>query len=76
MYTKGRRYLITVTLSALMDRMDRRQFIRIHRSHAINLDAVASMTPFDAGRLSIEMRDGTRVTASRAGTQLLRALTG
>lgn len=73
--TRGRRHLLTITLAALLERLDGRRFVRVHRSHAVNLDYVASLTPFDSGRLSVEMRDGTRVTASRSGTQLLRALT-
>ncbi len=74
-FTKSRRYLLTITLTALLDRLDARRFVRVHRSHAVCLDAIAAMTPFDGGRLSIEMRDGTRITASRAGTQLLRSQT-
>ncbi len=73
--TRGRRYLLTITLAALLERLDARRFVRIHRSHAVNLDYVAALAPFDAGRLSVEMRDGTRLTASRSGTQALRALT-
>lgn len=74
-FTRGRRHLLTVTLTALLERLDATRFVRIHRSHAINLDAIASMVPFDAGRLSVELRDGTRITASRAGTQALRSRT-
>jgi two-component system, LytTR family, response regulator len=74
-YARGKRHLLTVTLTALLDRMNNARFLRIHRSHAVCLDAIASMTPFDAGRLSVELRDGTRITASRTGTQLLRAQT-
>ncbi len=74
-FTKGRRYLLTITLTALLERLDARRFVRVHRSHAVSLDAITSMTAFDAGRLSIEMRDGTRITASRSGTQLLRSQT-
>lgn len=72
---RGRRHLLTITLAALLEKLDPRRFVRIHRSHAVNLDFVASLAPFDAGRLSVEMRDGTRLTASRSGTQLLRTLT-
>jgi len=72
-YIRGRRHLLTVTLTALLERLDAERFVRIHRSHAVSLEAIASMTPFDAGRLSVELRDGTRITASRAGTQVLRS---
>jgi two-component system LytT family response regulator len=72
---RGRRHLLTITLAALLEKLDSRRFVRIHRSHAVNLDFVAALLPFDAGRLCVEMRDGTRLTASRSGTQLLRTLT-
>lgn len=73
--TRGRRHLLTITLASLLERLDGRRFVRIHRSHVVNLDYVAALAPFDAGRLSVEMRDGTRITASRSGTQALRSLT-
>lgn len=73
---RGRRHLLTITLAALLEKLDRRRFVRIHRSHAVNLDFVSALLPFDAARLCVEMRDGTRLTASRSGTQLLRTLTG
>ena len=72
---RGRRHLLTITLSSLLERLDPRRFVRIHRSHAVNLDYVTALIPFDAARLAVEMRDGTRLTASRSGTQLLRSLT-
>jgi len=74
LHLRGKRHLLTITLASLLERLDPRQFIRIHRSHAINLDAVASMEPYDGGRLSVTLRDGTRLTASRSGTQALRQL--
>jgi two-component system LytT family response regulator len=74
LHLRGKRHLLTITLASLMERLDPRQFIRIHRSHAVNLDAVASMEPYDAGRLSVTLRDGKQLTASRSGTQALRAL--
>lgn len=73
-YAKGARHLLTITLSELLERLDARRFVRIHRSHAVNLDWVASLAPHDAGRWAVVMRDGTRLVASRSGTQLLRAL--
>lgn len=72
---RGRRHLLTITLAALLEKLDQRRFIRIHRSHAVNLDAVSALIPFDSARLCVEMRDGTRITASRSGTQRLRTLT-
>lgn len=74
-HSKGRKYLLTVTMGSLLERLDGGRFVRIHRSHAVNLDFVTALVPFDAGRLNVELRDGTQLTASRSGTQELRALT-
>ena len=52
--------------------MDAERFVRVHRSHLVNLDQVASLAPHDAARVVLHMKDGSQVVASRAGTQLLR----
>lgn len=73
---RGRRHLLGVTLSALLPRLDPAVFIRVHRSHAVNLDFVAAISPWDAGRYAVEMKDGSRIVASRTGTQALRGVMG
>jgi two-component system, LytTR family, response regulator len=72
-HAAGRRYLVYLNLSDLAARLDPERFIRIHRSHLVNLDRVSAMVPHDANRLEVRMDDGSRAVASRAGTQLLRA---
>lgn len=69
----GARHLITMPLSELLKRLDPARFVRVHRSHAVNLDWVASLAPHDAGRWVVIMRDGTRIVASRSGTHALRS---
>lgn len=71
--TAGRRHLVYINLSDLSARLDPARFVRIHRSHIVNLDRVAAMVPHDANRLEVRMVDGARIVASRSGTQLLRA---
>jgi len=71
--TAGRRYLVYVNLADLSSRLDSAQFVRVHRSHIVNLDSVAAVAPHDANRLELRMADGSRVVASRNGTQLLRS---
>ena len=72
----GRRHLLGMTLGALLPRLDATRFIRIHRSHVVNLDWVTGIRPHDAGRYLVELRDGARIIASRSGTQALRPLLG
>lgn len=71
--TAGRRYLVYVNLADLSTRLDPERFVRIHRSHIVNLDRVSAMLPHDASRLEVRMVDGARIVASRNGTALLRA---
>ena len=69
----GRRHLVYVNLSDLAAQLDPERFVRVHRSHLVCLDYVAQLVPFDANRLEVRLTDGSRVVASRAGTQTLRA---
>lgn len=71
--TSGRRHLVYINMSDLSARLDSERFVRVHRSHIVNLDRVVAMAPHDANRLEVRMIDGSRVVASRSGTQLLRA---
>ena len=73
-HAKGRRYLVYLGMSEFEARLDPRRFVRIHRSHIVNLDKVAAFLPEDGGRLLIEMKDGTKLTASRTRARELRHL--
>ena len=73
-HSGGKRYLVYLTMSEFEARLDPQRFVRIHRSHIVNLDKVAAFLP-EGGRLSIEMKDGTKLTASRTRARELRHLT-
>ena len=73
-FAEGRRFLVHVSMSDLEARLDPNQFMRVHRSHIVNLDFVNVMTSHDTGRLEVEMRDGTRLFASRSRSQALRSI--
>ncbi|HXT18961.1 MAG TPA: LytTR family DNA-binding domain-containing protein [Gemmatimonadaceae bacterium] len=73
-HARGRRYLVYLGMNEFEARLDPRRFLRIHRSHIVNLDHVAAMEPFDGTRLQLEMRDGTRLVASRTRSKELRGL--
>lgn len=74
LWVRGRRHLVQLPLADFARRLDPARFIRVHRSHVVNLDFVAALVPYDAGRLQVELRDGTKLVASRAGSQALREL--
>ena len=72
-YARGRRHLVYVNMGDLAAQLDSSRFIRVHRSHLVNLDAVVALTAHDTSRLAVRLKDGTSIVASRAGTQLLRS---
>ena len=39
--------------------------MRVHRSHIVNLDQVASIEPLDAGDARVHMKDGSNLPCSR-----------
>lgn len=73
-HTRGRHYLLGVRLSELEARLASPPFMRIHRSHIVNLDYVTQLAPYDGVRLEVRMQDGTRVLASRAYSQQIRRM--
>jgi two-component system, LytTR family, response regulator len=72
--TRTKEYLVSVRLSELERHLELGGFLRVHRSHVINLEFVASIQPSSSGRLDVTMKSGARVTASRAGSKRLRDL--
>jgi two-component system, LytTR family, response regulator len=67
-------FLIHVTLQELAARLDPARFRQVHRSHIVNLDAIAHMRPHDDRRLAITLKDGSVIVASRSASEELRRL--
>jgi len=74
-FASPKEYLVSVRLSELETHLRPANFLRIHRSHLINLEFVASIEPYDANRVEVVMKSGVRIVASRTGSKLLRDLT-
>jgi two-component system, LytTR family, response regulator len=74
LYTSSKEYLVSIRLSDFEARLSKANFLRIHRSHLINLEHVTAIEPYDASRLQIVMRSGARIVATRAGSKRLREL--
>ena len=73
-HSAGRRYLVNLRLSDLERQLAASSFLRIHRSHLINLEYIASIEPYDAVRAQVVMTSGDRIVASRSGSKRLRDL--
>ena len=71
-FAGGRRLLATYRLTDLAARLDPRWFVRVHRSHVVNLRYVESVDRVGTGRAKVRLRSGAVVPASRAGTAALR----
>src|SRR5262249_39964123 len=72
--TPTREYLVSIRLTDLEAHLAEANFLRIHRSHLVNLEYVIAIEPHDAARLRVVMKSGAEIVASRAGTKLLRDL--
>ena len=74
-FTRERSYLVYLTLNDFERRLDAERFLRIHRTHMVNLECVQQLVPLDGGRMQVELRDGTKIAASRARSRALRERT-
>lgn len=74
LHAAGRAHLHRDTMKSLEARLDPRRFVRIHRSAIVNIDCVAQIEPYVHGEYVVTMRDGTRLTSSRAHSAGLRTL--
>ena len=72
--TATKEYLVSLRLSDLESHLSRANFLRIHRSHLINLEYVISIEAYDAARVQVVMKSGACIVASRTGSKLLREL--
>ncbi len=73
-HTGRAHHALHLALSRLDARLDPQRFVRVHRTHIVNLDHVRSFTRDPRGNLEAELADGRRVPVSRARAQELRSL--
>jgi len=61
----GASHLVREPLKDLLARLGPERFVRVHRSAAVNLDAVREFRPWFKGASVVVLDDGTRLTVSR-----------
>lgn len=71
--SQGRSYLVRLPITSFERRLDAGRFLKVNRSCIVNLDFVEAMTPDESSQFVVQLRDGTRVTASREVSKQLRA---
>lgn len=64
-HSRGGTFTLRSTLDALENRLDPQQFVRVHRSHIVNLDAVKEIHPWFHGDFKIRLHDGAELMWSR-----------
>lgn len=69
----GDRRHVRTTFGGLLSQLDGAQFVRVHRSHAVNLDHVVAFVRTSGGRYQVQLTNGAKVFASRRCSKELRA---
>lgn len=72
-HTARSKYLLHLPLNRLEARLDSKRFLRVHRTHIVNLDEVIAFRRQTRGFIA-ELRDGTRVPVSRDRAREIRGL--
>ena len=70
----GTQHLLHLSLNQLENRLDATRFVRIHRTHLVNMDHVVAFRRELTGALVAELKDGTCLAVSRAKARELRTL--
>ena len=65
LHIQGRIYPTRSTLSKLVDQISDKGFCRIHRSYAVNLDVIDSITPLSSGDGEVKLTNGKTLNLSR-----------
>jgi two-component system LytT family response regulator len=71
-----RPYLHKETLTGLVARLDPNEFLRIHRSHAVNVRCVRELRPLLHGEYLVLLSDGTELTSGRSYRAAIQAMFG
>jgi two-component system, LytTR family, response regulator len=73
-HSEGVKHLLHLSLSRLEERLDAKRFVRVHRTHIVNLEQVRAFKPDERGNLEALMHDGARVPVSRSRAKEIRRL--
>jgi len=74
-HSAGRHYRVREALATLESRLDRKLFVRVHRSAIVRLDQIRELRQAAAGGGSeVLLRDGTRLPVSRRRQSELREM--
>ena len=64
-HTEDHKYMLRQSLGDLHDRLDERQFVRVHRSYIVNQKRIREMYPKSHGDLFAVLKSGKKIPVSR-----------
>ena len=67
-------HLLHVPMNTLEDVLDSNQFLRIHRSHLVNIQRIARLESIAHGQFEIELKSGQRLHSGRTYSERIRQL--
>lgn len=65
LHVRGHDYPLRSTMAAIERRLDGQRFVRVHRSHIVNLDFVQSIVPLESGDARAMLTTGGEIPVSR-----------
>jgi hypothetical protein len=74
LHVGGETFEIRSSLTRLESELDPKRFVRVHKSHVVNISRVAEVTPWVSGDWRIRLQDGAEVNLSRRYRQRFEAL--
>jgi two-component system LytT family response regulator len=74
LHARGAAHVIRESMKSMEMRLPPRKFLRIHRSTIVNIERIRELQPWFHGEYIVILRDGTRLTVSRAFVDRLHEL--
>jgi len=74
LHVGGETFEIRSSLAKLEAELDPKRFVRVHKSHLVNIGRVAEVVPWVSGDWRIRLQDGAEVNLSRRYRQRFEAL--
>jgi LytTr DNA-binding domain len=74
LHVGGETFEIRSSLAKLEGELDPKRFVRVHKSHLVNIARVAEVVPWVSGDWRIRLQDGAEVNLSRRYRQRFEAL--
>jgi len=68
------RHVLHLSLNKLEERLDPERFVRVHRTHIVNMAHVTAFRRQGRNRLVAELKDGATIPVSRTKAASLRGL--